>query len=358
MAKRGRTRYLRVNPRRPDPLAIHVAAQILRHGGLVAFPTETVYGLGANAFMEKAVQAIFLAKGRPADNPLIVHVGSRYQVQSLVTAVPPVAEALMRRFWPGPLTLVLPSSGRVAAAVTAGLTTVALRMPRHPVALALIRAARVPVAAPSANLSGRPSPTLGRHVLQDLGGKVDVILAAGAAEVGVESTVLDLTTAPPVLLRPGGVTLEELAATVGEVRLDPAVGLAPLAGVVPRAPGMKYRHYAPRAPLYLVDGDPEKVAIRIVALVEEARSRGQKAAILTSEEKEEYYRARARPALLLCLGPRSDPARAASRLYLSLKACDRHGVDVIFAEAWPESGMGLALMNRLRKAAAYRVIFV
>ncbi|MBC7336089.1 MAG: threonylcarbamoyl-AMP synthase, partial [Clostridia bacterium] len=160
MAKRGRTRYLRVNPRRPDPLAIHAAAQILRHGGLVAFPTETVYGLGANAFMEKAVQAIFLAKGRPADNPLIVHVGSRYQVQSLVTAVPSVAEALMRRFWPGPLTLVLPSSGRVAAAVTAGLTTVALRMPRHPVALALIRAARVPVAAPSANLSGQPSPTL------------------------------------------------------------------------------------------------------------------------------------------------------------------------------------------------------
>lgn len=355
---RKRTRYCQINSRQPAPPVINFAARILRRGGLVAFPTETVYGLGANAFSEKAVGAIFRAKGRPQDNPLIVHVGYRRQVEELVTEIPPAAERLMRRFWPGPLTLVLPSNGRVAAAVTAGLDTVAVRMPRHPVALALLRVARLPVAAPSANLSGKPSPTLGRHVLQDLRGRVDLILEAGSTEVGVESTVLDLTVRPPMVLRPGGVTVEELAETIGEVRLDPTVREAPGGDFIPRSPGMKYRHYAPRAPLYIVKGGPEAVRQHLATLAGEAVAEGRRVAILTSDEAAEFYRDRVKPYLLERLGPRSDPARAAARLYASLKSCDRHGVDVIFAEAWPEEGLGLALMNRLRKAAGYQVISV
>jgi len=355
---RKRTRYCQVNPGQPAPQVISLAARILRRGGLVAFPTETVYGLGANALAEKAVAKIFAAKGRPPDNPLIVHVGYRRQVAELVSEIPPQAELLMRRFWPGPLTLVLPSNGRVAAAVTAGLDTVAVRMPRHPVALALLRVARLPVAAPSANLSGRPSPTLGRHVLQDLRGRVDLILEAGSTEVGVESTVLDLTVRPPMVLRPGGVTVEELEETIGEVRLDPTVREAPGADLLPRSPGMKYRHYAPRAPLYIVQGEPEAVRQRLAALAGEAVAKGRRVAILASDEAAAFYRERVKPHLVECLGPRSDPAQAAARLYASLKSCDRHGADVIFAEAWPEEGLGLALMNRLRKAAGYHVIAV
>ncbi|MCR4419527.1 MAG: L-threonylcarbamoyladenylate synthase [Clostridia bacterium] len=352
------TRYWRVNPRRPAPEAISRAARILRRGGLVAFPTETVYGLGANALSERAVRAVFAAKGRPADNPLIVHLGYAGQVAELAASVPPEAEMLTRRFWPGPLTLILPSNGRVAPAVTAGLDTVALRMPRHPVTLALLRRARVPVAAPSANLSGRPSPTLGRHVLQDLRGRIDLILEAGPAEVGVESTVLDLTVRPPAVLRPGGVTLEELEAVLGEVRVDPAAGTADRTEAPPRSPGMKYRHYAPRAPMCLVSGEPQAVGQRIAELVERARLEGKRVAVLVSEETAAVCRQGVSPDVLVCLGPRGNPALAAARLYAGLKACDRYAVDHILAEAWPEEGLGLALTNRLRKAAGHQVIEV
>jgi L-threonylcarbamoyladenylate synthase len=351
-----RTRYLRVNPRRPSPPAIGLAASIIRRGGLVAFPTETVYGLGANALSSKAVQAIFQAKGRPPDNPLIVHLGYRHQVREIVSAVPPAAELLVRRFWPGPLTLVLPSSGRVAKEVSAGLDTVAVRMPRHPVALALLRISRLPIAAPSANRSGRPSPTVGRHVLQDLRGRVDLILEAGYTEVGVESTVLDLTVQPPVLLRPGGITVEEIEEVIGDVRLDPSIYLLPSPDFLPRSPGMKYRHYAPRAPLFLVKGELGKIVERIVSLAQEARRSGQRVAILASDETAPLYQDRIQPEVLQSLGTRADPARAAAHLYASLKVCDRYGVDLILAEAWPEDGLGLALMNRLRKAAGYREI--
>lgn len=329
---------------------------MLRRGGLVAFPTETVYGLGANALSERAVKSIYTAKGRPSDNPLIVHVGHLAQVRELTTAVGPEADLLMKRFWPGPLTLVLPSAARVAPAISAGLGTVAVRMPRHPVALAMLRRARLPVAAPSANLSGRPSPTVGRHVLQDLGGRIDLILDAGSVQVGVESTVLDLTVKPAVILRPGGITMEEISGTIGKVTVDPAVQEIPPPELVPRAPGMKYRHYAPRAPLFLVKGEPLGAADKIVELALDAVTRNCRVVILASSETEGYYRDRVPEAIVLVLGPHSDPARAAARVYTSLKTCDSLGAGIIFSECWPESGLGMALMNRLRKAAAYQVI--
>ncbi|MGB9887309.1 MAG: L-threonylcarbamoyladenylate synthase [Moorellales bacterium] len=353
---RRSTRYWPVNPKRPDPAVLARAARVLQRGGLVAFPTETVYGLGANAFSSRAVRAVFAAKGRPQDNPLIVHVGRRSQVTELVRELPWAAEVLMKRFWPGPLTLVLPGNGRVAPEVTAGLDTVAVRMPRHPVALALLRLTRLPVAAPSANLSGRPSPTLGRHVLQDLRGRIDLVLEAGPAQVGVESTVLDLTTKPPMVLRPGGVAVEDLEAVIGPVRLDPTVrgGAGPEAR--PRAPGMKYRHYAPRAPLLLVSGEPRVVGERMAELVRQAKAKGQKVAVLASDETAAVCRQKELPDLLVALGPRHDPAVAAAQLYASLKLCDRQGVSLILAEAWPEEGLGLALSNRLRKAAGGRIL--
>ena len=233
------------------------AAEVLRSGGLVAFPTETVYGLGANALDEEAVKSIYRAKGRPSDNPLIVHIADTAAVKDLTDSIPGTAQALMDAFWPGPLTLVMPRSSLVPDIVTAGLDTVAVRMPSHPIASALIKKAGVPVAAPSANSSGRPSPTLARHVIEDMMGKIDVIIDGGNAEVGVESTVLDITVDPPVILRPGGVTLEQLRHVLGNVISDQTPGISDMAGT-PKSPGMKYRHYSPKATMLLIQGDPER----------------------------------------------------------------------------------------------------
>lgn len=332
-----------------DHPAISEAARILREGGLVAFPTETVYGLGADARSEEAVSKIFIAKGRPADNPLIVHIGHVSQLEELVRELPPEGEALIRRFWPGPLTLVLPHKGAVARKVTAGLDTVGVRMPSHPVALALLQVSGLPVAAPSANRSGRPSPTDADHVWEDLGDRIDAILDAGPTGVGVESTVVDVAGSTPMLLRPGGVTLEELRETVGEVRVDPA-----LEGEVqqPRSPGMKYRHYAPAGEMWLVDGSGEELVRRIRRLAEEARRAGRKVGILTTEENRFRYEAD----LVVPCGRRNDPESVARHLYRALREMDRAGVDYILAETFPATGLFHSVMNRLLKAAGGKVI--
>ncbi|TDA69758.1 MAG: threonylcarbamoyl-AMP synthase [Clostridia bacterium] len=338
---------VRVTPARPERFLIHRAAAILRRGGLVAFPTETVYGLGAVAFAAGAVKRIFAVKGRPADNPLIVHVGYRWQVKD-VARVTPQARKLMRLFWPGPLTLVLPARPGLPAEVTAGLSTVGVRQPDHPVALALLRTLGQPVAAPSANRSGRPSPTTGRHVREDLGGQVDMILEAGPCRVGLESTVLDLTAEVPVILRPGGISREALERILGQVALDPA-----LAGeAVPKSPGQKYRHYAPRAEVQLVPGEPPGLASLMVSRATELAAGGRRVGLLVSEETAACFGEQVREKYhLQVLGSRRQLEVVAGRLYEALLSCDRRGMEVILAETFPDRGLGLAIMNRLRKAA-------
>ena len=322
------------------------AAQLLRENEAIAFPTETVYGLGANALSDEAVVKIFEAKGRPSDNPLIVHIGTKEQLAHIVTHIPPVAEVLMEHFWPGPLTLVLPRKEGISEKVTAGLQTVGVRMPDHPVARALIEQANVPVAAPSANQSGRPSPTLASHVYEDLQGKIAGIVDGGATGVGVESTVLDCTSDIPTILRPGGITKEQLEEVIGEVSVDPALLDET---EKPKSPGMKYTHYAPKAPLSIVEGS----RAFIQKLVEEKQAEGYKVGVLTTEEYSHVYKAD----VVLSCGLRSDLPTVATKLYDTLRTFDDSGVDFIFSESFPSAGIGSAIMNRLTKAAGHHVIF-
>jgi L-threonylcarbamoyladenylate synthase len=340
-----RTAYWQVDPVEPRSEIIDRAGMILRRGGLVAFPTETVYGLGASALDGRAVRRIFEVKGRPPDNPLIVHVAGREMLRPLVRSWPATAEKLMAAFWPGPLTLVLPAAPGVPREVTAGLDTVGIRMPAHPVALALIASAGIPVAAPSANLSGRPSPTTAGHVLQDLDGRIDAILDAGPAGVGVESTVLDLVADVPVILRPGGITPEELEKVIGKVKVDPGADGGDVSR--PRSPGMKYRHYAPRVPLVLVEGEPERVAARLKELADNYRALGRRVGILATAETA----GKLNGGQVVVAGSRQNPAAIASRLFAALRQLEGRGVDVILAEGIEPRGLGLAVMNRLRRAA-------
>lgn len=337
----------------PDPEALRPAAALIREGGIVAFPTETVYGLGADATNASAVNRVFAAKGRPADNPLIVHVASPEDVTKVVASVPAVAQKLMERFWPGPLTLVLPRRPEIPDNVTCGLATVGVRMPRHPVALALIREAGVPLAAPSANLSGRPSPTTAEHVVEDLRGRVDLIIDGGETGVGLESTVIDLTIDPPVLLRPGGVTVEQLMSVVGPVTVDRSVHGEEF-GEAPRSPGMKYAHYAPKAKMILVDGPLLRVQERLRDLIYEYAEEGRRVGVMCSAESRGVYQA----PIVLEYGSRDDLASIASDLFGTLRAFDRHHVDVIVAEGVPSAGLGLAIMNRLTRAAGGQVVRV
>lgn len=352
--KQIKTRYIKVDPVHPDEYAINEAGLILRGGGLVAFPTETVYGLGADATNGVAVARIFKAKGRPPDNPIIVHIASRSQLRSLAASIPSEAEILMDAFWPGPLTLILPAGKGVPDVVTAGLPTIAVRMPDHPVALALINAAGVPVAAPSANLSGRPSPTLAEHVLKDLDGRIEAILDGGPAGIGVESTVLDLTSRVPVILRPGGITPEELRVCLKEVEVDPAVMSGLYDGDSPRSPGMKYIHYAPRAPLLLVTGSPAAVARKIRELACEEKNCGRRVGILTYSDSGDFSAV----GEVVTAGRRDRPGTVAAELYSALRRFNEMGVDIIIAEGLEEKGVGLAVMNRLKKAAGGRIVQV
>ncbi|UXH43111.1 L-threonylcarbamoyladenylate synthase [Rossellomorea vietnamensis] len=322
------------------------AAKILQQDEVVAFPTETVYGLGANATSDTAVEKIFKAKGRPSDNPLIVHISNKEQLEGLVEEIPSDASTLIDAYWPGPLTIIFKNKENVfSERVTAGLDTVGIRMPDHPVALSIIEAAGLPIAAPSANRSGKPSPTTAQHVIDDLDGRIAGVVDGGETGVGVESTVVDCTGEIPVILRPGGITKEQLEEVVGKVEVDPSLKEGKGA---PKSPGMKYTHYAPDAPVYLVDGTKEDVQ----RLVDEKKAEGLKVGVLTTEERMDWYQAD----LILSAGRRDDLRTVAQHLYDTLRAFNRSNVDIIFAEMFPEEGVGLAIMNRLQKAAGYRVI--
>jgi L-threonylcarbamoyladenylate synthase len=349
------TEVLKVNPVNPERDIIEQAAKVIRDGGLVAFPTETVYGLGANALDEKATLKIFSAKNRPPDNPLIVHIAREDDLHLLASEVPNKAEELAREFWPGPLTLVLPRSELLPDPPVAGLSTVAIRMPSHPVARALIDAAEVPIAAPSANLAGKPSPTSADHVLRDLEGRIDVILDGGEIVFGVESTVIDLTTSPPTLLRPGPVTVEELQERLGEVRVHPAAsGEATAEEVIARSPGMKYKHYAPRTELLVVEGAPELLKEEIQRLVKEQKLAGKRVGVVVVEESVGDYGAD----FMEVLGSRRKPRTIARNLFKVLRELDLKHLDLAIVEGIEPKRIGLAVMNRLKKAAGGRIVRV
>ncbi|RUT33324.1 threonylcarbamoyl-AMP synthase [Paenibacillus zeisoli] len=338
--------------------AIREAADLLRAGRTVAFPTETVYGLGADARSNEAVERIFSAKGRPSDNPLIVHIADLSQLDEIVLDVNDTARRLMEAYWPGPLTLVLPvRPGAVSPRVTAGLSTVAVRMPAHPIALRLIAAAGCPVAAPSANRSGRPSPTLASHVGEDLAGLIGGIVDGGPTGVGLESTVAEAGPDGTVtVLRPGSVTSEALARVAASVHTDPALHSGREENSpAPRSPGMKYTHYAPRGSLRIVRGqDPEAVAARVQAELAAAEARGEVTGVLAYDEHLHRYRA----SIVISLGPIGALETAAHRLYAGLRRFDEEGATFMVAEACPEEGVGVAVMNRLLKAAGDEVIDV
>ena len=353
------------------------AARLLRGGRLVGIPTETVYGLGADGLNPMAVRAIFQAKGRPQDNPLILHIPEAGWLERYCRDIPPATWTLAERFWPGPLTMVLSCKRRTAREleelknspvcsrthfgprvipdeVTAGLDTVGMRCPAHPLCRAVIAAAGVPVAAPSGNTSGKPSPTSARHMLADMEGKIDAVLDGGPCAVGVESTILDLTCTPPRLLRPGGVTLEQLEEVLGEVAVDVAVRRQLGEGERPRAPGMKYRHYAPRAPVTVVKGDPERAA----AYIREHLSRTRWDGVICFEEFLPLFTGGDVTRPVMSLGPAADKAEQARRVFDALRAMDGTDAKRIWCQCPDDGGLGLAVANRLNKAAGFHIVGV
>ena len=337
---RRETEVVTIDPSSPETEAVYRAAETIRKGGLVAFPTETVYGLGANALDSRAVRGIFNAKGRPIDNPIIVHVADLEQVKMVAETVMAEAAVLMERFWPGPLTLILKKSARVPRNVTAGLDTVAVRMPRNEVALALIRASGVPIAAPSANVSGRPSGTTGEHVFDDLQGKIDLVLDAGPVEIGLESTVLDVSTLPPSILRPGVVTKEQLESVIGEVALGRQSEL------LKRSPGTRHRHYSPTARVTLVR-ESDKESVR--RLIEEGVKGGRRLGVMTC--RPDLYQG-GEEVIIKAMPPELD--EYASRMFAVIRELDGLGVDEIVVGEVREEGIGVAVMDRLRRAASSR----
>lgn len=345
------TQLLPVDSRTPDPAIIAQAGQILKDGGLVAFPTETVYGLGGDALNPDSSRKIYAAKGRPSDNPLIVHIAEMEALKPICAQIPETMLKLAEAFWPGPLTMIVPKSDLVPKETTGGLDTVAIRMPDHETALALIRAAGGYIAAPSANASGRPSPTLAGHVMEDLQGRIEMILDGGEVGIGVESTIVDLTGEVPTILRPGYVTEEMLRRVLGEVQTDPTL-MQKVEGGRPKAPGMRYRHYAPKGTLSLVEGDASVVAERINALIAEAAAAGKKTGVLCTEESLQNYHAD----VVRSLGSREDMRSIALHLYRALREFDTEGVETIYAESFSRDGFGQAVMNRLLKAAGYTII--
>lgn len=327
-----------------DPSKLDEAAEFLKNGEVVAFPTETVYGLGADATNEEAVKKIFLAKGRPSDNPLIIHISSIGQLEQYVDAVPDVARKVISHFWPGPCTLVLNKKGPIASSVTGGLETIGVRMPAHPVALELIEKAGVPLAAPSANSSGKPSPTTASHVKRDLNGKIKAIVDGGATGVGLESTVLDLTDPKkPTILRPGGVTFEELEAVLGTVWLDTHLSDETAA---PKSPGMKYKHYSPEKPVWVLPASLKEAE----KILNELETKGEKVGLLASDEWLLELESDRRKSY--SLGKKSKPQQAAARLFSSLRELDDEEVSIITVEPYQKKGIGTAYMNRLEKAAS------
>ncbi|MEW6502705.1 MAG: L-threonylcarbamoyladenylate synthase [Chloroflexota bacterium] len=346
------TEILKLDPLHPDPAIIHKAAQIIHTGGLVAFPTETVYGLGANALDSHAVQRIFLAKGRPANDPLIVHIQNKDWLESIVRNFPPQTEALVNHFWPGPLTLIFPRKEIIPPNVTAGGENVAVRAPSHPVAQALLAACGVPIAAPSANRFGHTSPTQAKHVLEDLGGRIDLVLDGGDCSIGLESTVLDLTQDPPVILRPGGIPREEIERIIGKVLL--ATKSPEMEEVLP-SPGLLQRHYSPNSTLILVENTSGNRASAIKVMLDfvlKAQKEVQKPiGILTVNEETHHYES-FHQLEVISLGSVNNLQEIGRNLFAGLRTLEQAGVEVILTTDFGEEGLGLAIRDRLRRAAS------
>ena len=329
------------------------ASAVIRSGGLVAFPTETVYGLGGDATNPEASRKIYAAKGRPSDNPLIVHIADFSQLRNIVAEVPQEAEKLAEAFWPGPLTMILRKNEVIPYETTGGLDTVAIRMPSHPVARAFLQDSGCMIAAPSANTSGRPSPTTAQHVWGDLHGKIEILLDGGSVGIGIESTIVDLSEERPMILRPGFITQEMLSAVLGDVGMDPGLA-SENSKQPPKAPGMRYRHYAPKADLTLVEGPMEEVISKINALTREAQAMGKSVGVLATEENKDCYVADH----VIVIGQRQDEAEIARHLFDVLRQFDDLQVDLIYSESFVAAGVGQAIMNRLLKAAGHKRIFV
>lgn len=343
----------RINNLNEDLHLIEEAAKVIKEGGIVAFPTETVYGLGADALNAEAVKKIFEAKGRPQDNPLIIHVASK-DVSKYVSNVSEVAEKLMNKFWPGPLTVVLNKKDIVPNVTSANLSTIGIRMPDNEVALKLIELSGTTIAAPSANISGRPSPTDIERCVEDLNGKVDCIIGGQKSKVGVESTIVDCTVNPPVVLRPGGVTLEMLREVDSEIELDKGLMTKPTEDFKPKAPGMKYKHYAPNAKVRIISGNNEKVVEKIQEMVHNYIENGKRVGILSSKENADKYKM----GEVISIGSLYKLEEVAQNLFEDLRKFDDINVDIILAEAYEEKGVGIAIMNRLKKSAGYDIINV
>ena len=321
------------------------AVKIIKRGGLVAFPTETVYGLGANALDKNAVKKIFKVKGRPLDNPLIVHIAKKEDLNLLVKEISEITKTLIKKFWPGPLTLILYKKEIVPDEVTAGLKVVAIRMPKNKIALDLIKKAGVPIAAPSANLAGRPSPTTAQDVFDDLGARAGLILDGGQTKIGLESTVVDLTVKPPQILRSGGISFEELKKVIKDIQ-PPINTLKEGNGV--KSPGMKYRHYAPKASLILVKGRDKEIILKIQDLIKKYQKQNKKVGVLASVETKKFYK---EADLVLNIGSRKNLKKVVQNLFKTLREFDKKEVNIILTESFMEKGIGFALMDRLKKAA-------
>lgn len=349
-----KTKIISITDETKDQDKIYLeASKIIKQGGLVAFPTETVYGLGANGLEEKAAAKIYAAKGRPSDNPLILHIAEVAQLDKIVKVVPEAAKKIIEKYWPGPLTIVFEKADCVPYGTTGGLETVAVRMPDHPIARRLIKESGVPIAAPSANLSGRPSPTKASHVAEDLFGKIDLILDGGSVGIGLESTIVDVTTVPPMILRPGYITQEMLTELLEEeIAFDLALQHGIHSDEKPKAPGMKYRHYAPKAELIIVEGDLDKVAKKIEELAKEQVAKGRRVGIIATKEYQNCYQT----GLIKIIGTREQEETIAQNLYRILREFDENQVDVIYSEGFSEENFGQAIMNRLEKAAGNKVI--
>lgn len=338
----------------PEPMFMDMASSILQNGGLVAFPIETVYGLGGDALNPDSAELIYSTKGRPSDNPLIVHIADMDAVDKLASDIPDAARACMEAFWPGPLTVVLPKKDIVPDETTGGLKTVAIRMPSHPVAMQLIRESGVYIAAPSANLSGRPSPTTAQHVYEDMRGRIELILDGGPVGIGIESTIVDFTGETPTILRPGFITPEMLSEIVGPVEIDPAI-VKPDKNLRPKAPGMKYTHYAPKGELVIVEAEgTSAVTDAVVGKINELLEEHPGAVVLTTKDNAENYNTEK----ILLLGEHGDGPTVAARLYSVLRECDEMEAEFIISESFDRDDYGGAIMNRLLRAAGQRVIKV
>jgi L-threonylcarbamoyladenylate synthase len=342
------TQIIKIDSKNPEKIKIKKAADIIKNGGIVAFPTETVYGLGANALNPKAVKKIFLAKRRPFDDPLIIHINDFKDISKLALEVSPLAEKIMKKYWPGPLTVILKKSNLVPKITTGGQKTVAIRMPYNKIARSLIKESGTPIAAPSANLFGRPSPTLAEHVLEDLDGKIDLIIDGRKTNIGLESTVLDLTSDIPVLLRPGKISYEELC-LFGKIRLDSSLKGRKSKNLISKSPGMKYKHYAPNAKIILVKGQTKKCMTKISGLIKKYHNDNKKVGVITTTKKNPH-----KSDMTLFIGSTNNTI--AKNLFESFRKFDKNGIDIILVKEISNSELGLAIMNRLEKAAYQTVI--